>query len=383
MDNPESSPSSTQNIVLQSIKPLFPIWLWFIIGVALGLGWGYVISPVVWTDAAPVHLEGSYKSEWLKLIADQLELTGDAAHAKLLLARAGSEAEELLNQLVQENPDDPGLARLQALYTEEVRAEAQAIQSQVEGRQGPSIVLLVILVVIIIVVWGLWAAFGQMVIMILRNSVPLLLSRGKSTAERKGPTAEQRTAGLKVAREAAETMSTDYTESEQGPPLVQYMSTYLIGDDLYDDSFSVETPEGDFLGETGAGISETIGVGEPKKVTAVEAWLFDKNDIRTVTKVLMSEYAYNDETLRAKLAPKGEAILIEPESVVMLETNTLRVQARIVDLAYGPEGPLPPNSYFERLTIELAAWPIEGADLDGPPPVPPIPDAFGDTTGFE
>jgi hypothetical protein len=44
-------------------------------------------------------------------------------------------------------------------------------------------------------------------------------------------------------------------------------------------------------GECGVGISETIGVGDPKKVTAFEVWLFDKNDIQTVTKVLMSAHA--------------------------------------------------------------------------------------------
>ena len=66
------------------------------------------------------------------------------------------------------------------------------------------------------------------------------------------------------------------------------MTTYVLGDDLYDESFSIDTASGDFLGEYGVGVSETIGVGEPKKVTALEIWLFDKNDIKTATKVLMS-----------------------------------------------------------------------------------------------
>ena len=39
-----------------------------------------------------------------------------------------------------------------------------------------------------------------------------------------------------------------------------------------------------------------------------------------------------------------------------LQTASLEVEARIVDFKYG-EGPLPPESYFERLTIELRAWP--------------------------
>jgi hypothetical protein len=74
------------------------------------------------------------------------------------------------------------------------------------------------------------------------------------------------------------------------PPLGHFFTTYQLGEDTYDESFSIETPMGEFLGECGMGISETIGVGDPDKVTAFEVWLFDKSDIRTVTKVLMSQY---------------------------------------------------------------------------------------------
>ncbi len=98
------------------------------------------------------------------------------------------------------------------------------------------------------------------------------------------------------------------------PPITQYMSTYILGDDLYDNSFSIETPSGEFLGECGSGISRPSAWAIPRKVTATEVWLFDKNDIRTVTKVLMSEHAYNDQALRTKLAPKGEAVWLAPNA---------------------------------------------------------------------
>ncbi|MBN1285677.1 MAG: hypothetical protein JXB47_09780 [Anaerolineae bacterium] len=350
-----------------------------IVGVAIGLAWGYLLSPVVWTDAGAAHLEESRKIEWIKLVADQLKAHGQPEHAAQLLADVGADAGPLLDRLIAENPGDDALVRLKDIYTEDVQAQAQAVQSRADSRQGPSIAVLIIVVAVIILLWGIWAAFGQMLVMILRNSVPLLLSRRKFTGEHKGPTAAQRTAGLKVAQEAAATQSTDYSASDEGPPLVQYMSTYLMGDDLYDDSFSIERGT-EFLGETGAGISEVVGVGDPKKVTAIEAWLFDKNDIRTVTKVLMSEHAFYDEALRAKLAPKGEAVLAEPNAIIELDTNTLRVRVRVVDLAYGADEPMPPNSYFERLTIELAAWAT--AEAEGPPPIPPH-EAFGDTIAFQ
>jgi len=43
----------------------------------------------------------------------------------------------------------------------------------------------------------------------------------------------------------------------------------------------------------------------------------------------------------------------------LLETETLQLLATVVDLEYGI-GALPQNSYFERITLELAIWPRSG-----------------------
>jgi hypothetical protein len=152
---------------------------------------------------------------------------------------------------------------------------------------------------------------------------------------------------------------TDFQSLGLAPPVTQMMTTYVLGDDLYDESFSIDTQGGDFLGEYGVGISETIGVGDPKKVTALEIWLFDKNDIKTATKVLMSSHAYNDPNLRARLEAKGELVMLGPQEQIILETATLQLLVTVSDLEYGV-GALPPESYFERVTLELAIWPKEG-----------------------
>jgi len=51
--------------------------------------------------------------------------------------------------------------------------------------------------------------------------------------------------------------------------------------------------------------------------------------------------------------------MVEPQAQVLLETATLQLLATIVDIEYG-KGPLPDNSYFERVTLELAIWPRQG-----------------------
>ena len=148
---------------------------------------------------------------------------------------------------------------------------------------------------------------------------------------------------------------TDFETLGVAPPITQNMTTYVVGDDLYDESFSIDTASGEFLGEYGVGVSETIGIGEPKKVAALEIWLFDKNDIKTATKVLMSAHAYGDPGIRSRLEAKGELIQIEPQKQIMLETETLQLLASVVDLQYG-DGAMPELSYFERVTLELAIW---------------------------
>ncbi len=101
---------------------------------------------------------------------------------------------------------------------------------------------------------------------------------------------------------------TNYPAPSEQAPMAQFMASYKAGDDLFDDSFSIDSPSGEFLGECGVGISETIGIGVPKKVTAFEVWLFDKNDIQTVTKVLMSAHAFNDPTIRQKAGSQGRTV---------------------------------------------------------------------------
>ncbi len=120
---------------------------------------------------------------------------------------------------------------------------------------------------------------------------------------------------------------TDYSTKGAEPPIGQFMASYKLGDDLFDNSFSIDSASGEFLGECGVGISETIGVGDHKKVTAFEVWLFDKNDIQTVTKVLMSAHAFNDGTIRQRLEAKGEPVLVESGIETVLETQTLQLVA--------------------------------------------------------
>jgi hypothetical protein len=180
----------------------------------------------------------------------------------------------------------------------------------------------------------------------------LLSGRGQARKPRPATQAPQPHTAASVA--------TEVTTDQQ--PVKSFSTPYVLGDDYFDPSFSIEIGN-DFLGECGIGISETLGAGDPKKVTAFEAWLFDKSDIRTVTKVLASDFAYNDADLMSKLQPKGEVVLMKPGEKLVLETSTLRVIARIKELDYAQGASLPPSSFLQKVNFELQAWVKQGDEF--------------------
>ena len=316
-----------------------------VLGLILGLLIGYVFWPIEYTDAAPEHLRVEWQEEYLRMAIHTYNRTGNAAAAVQRWEELGETAPELLQQ-IQANPgtlapnDITNFQNVVAAgappVVEEpepgVTPEATAVA---ESRSIARTVLPIMCLLTVILAGALVAVF---------------LLRGRVRTTGAGPTAAMQ------AQEAARDAEwTNYTESGEEPPMAQFMASYKVGDDLFDDSFSVDSPSGEFLGECGVGISETIGVGDPKKVTAFEVWLFDKNDIQTVTKVLMSAHAFADDSIRQRLAAKGEPVQANPGSQVVLETATLQLVARVVDMAYG-EGALPEESFFDSIILELAVW---------------------------
>ena len=147
-------------------------------------------------------------------------------------------------------------------------------------------------------------------------------------------------------------------------PQNRFVTTYELGDDQYDVSFSIELDDGEFMGECGVAIEESIHLDNecPRKVTAFEVWIFDKNDIRTETKVLASDYAFSDESLRNRLSNKGEVIRVFDQEGLVLDTKTLRVRARVLEATYGVGERMPPRSYFTQMTVELSAWVKDESD---------------------
>lgn len=319
-------------------KPVVIAALAFIVGLLIGLvvlGWG--LWPVQWTDADPSSLRPDLQEDYMRMTIDSF---------------ISNPVNELAIQRYQAlSADGPAVfERIKAGYRDQnailnfskvvlpttPTATTTPASGQTPARRGPLTSILIIVGAVF-----LFAILGFAVIKYL---IPLLKhTSSDSPANRASDNTNQ-------------PEMTDYSAKSEDQPIAQFMTTYVLGDDLFDDSFSIDSPSGEFLGECGIGISETIGVGEPKKVTAFEVWLFDKNDIQTVTKVLMSTRAFNDVATFQRLQAKGEPFMMERGKQVILETAALQLVATATDMEYG-QGALPEDSYFERLTLEIAIWP--------------------------
>lgn len=306
-----------------------------VVGIILGLIWGWLIQPVVWFDTTPDSLREELRLDYMSMTVDSFRVNGDTNLAVKRYQNLGPHAYQTFQQLRdQPGKVDPGVIQIFEMQLTELGV--MRFDEGVQPASSPSFWS-----------WFLWIAVVAILLVGLAFGFYLFRDSRRPGAPL--------TAAQQAAEHSRSTEKTDYSAVASTPPVAQYVTTYVIGDDLFDDSFSIDAQSGEFLGECGVGISETIGVGDPKKVTAFEVWMFDKNDIQTVTKVLMSAHAFNDPNFRAKLESKGEMFLLEHQKQIMLETQTLQMLVTVVDAQYG-QGQLPEQSYFERVTLELAIW---------------------------
>ncbi|MDH5508148.1 MAG: hypothetical protein OEZ02_13075 [Anaerolineae bacterium] len=328
---------------LANNRAIFGIAL-ILVGLAIGLFIAWVLWPVTVVDAPVEMLRADLQEDYMRAAIDSYTLRQDPGLANQRLAAFGETAAEVLGTVAL----DPGYQDTDAIAIFQSRVlpdsgggDAGIDGNDTDGSIGDGAGGLEIP--------GLILVMCTLSLLLLGALGVVYIFRSRNRADRSPTTIMQ---ANEISRQVDQT---DYAAMGEATPVAQWMTTYLMGDDLFDDSFSIDAPSGEFMGECGIGIADTIGVGDPKRVSAFEVWLFDKNDIQTVTKVLMSEHAYQDDGIRDRLAAKGEPISAAPGREIALETETLQMTLRVVDMAFGG-GALPDNSFFERITIELAVW---------------------------
>jgi hypothetical protein len=94
------------------------------------------------------------------------------------------------------------------------------------------------------------------------------------------------------------------------------------------------------------------------QVIALEVWLFDKSDERsmaTQTRVLFSEYAIDHHLDQAFLKERQDdprPFTAQPNVHFQLESQNLMLDCTIIEVIYTPSGPL--KGAFQSVKVEMA-----------------------------
>jgi hypothetical protein len=309
-----------------------------LVGIVLGLLWGWYLQPVEWTDASPAMLHPSYQEDYLRMAIDSYGRNPDPALALRRYQSLGASAPTIMATIVA----NPGSQSQEILsFVTLVQSQGATVTPTASGgsTQGGTSILSYVLIAVGVIVVGAVAFF------LIRLLRPLIKKGGELTPAQQ---AQQ------MDREVAKT---NFAETNEESPVFQVLTTYVVGDDLYTQSFDINSGEGTYLGQCGVEISDTVPVfDKPKRVRGVGVWLFGLKYNETTTAILMTPDGYNKESLREVLQKKGEPIMVEPNQIVEIETRALKMHVRVAEVKYG-QGTSPEETYFNRLTLELAAWP--------------------------
>lgn len=338
-------------ILLKPHNPSRQTVFLIIAGFLIGLLVGYAIDPVQYYDADPSTLQQGWQDEWVKMLADRAAAANgaDLSANIVQLLQAVDDPVGIIDSLTNTEPDIEVRNRLFNIRELAVQAQenaATAPQITLWASIRPWLLGVIILFVLTVIVSWLWGVF---------DAASYVRAFGKRLRGEKDSEDVIRMRARSEEARKAEGSRTDFAVTTQGKPMMQRMSSYIYGYGEYDESYSIENEDSKFFGECGAAVSETSG----DKATAIEVWVFDKAGPpgNTTVKVFASENAFNDPVMRARLQGKGdEVVLAKPGNTLNIDTDELKLQARVAEVDYANEDGIPPNSAFRKLTLEIAAW---------------------------
>jgi type II secretory pathway component PulM len=364
-------------IVLKPSMPEGMLYGMGILGLLFGLFWAYMVQPAQFAGGNPNRLNAESQQQWLQLVAvsaslrnyyapeDVIDLvktipnpraTIDGLLASGTLSQSDQQAMlELYNMLPADIDSHPDTAR--------AISGANFVWDLITGFLIPLIVMLIIIVAGVL----LWR------ILIYGNLVAPVLARVR---EMRDPVyAEQRRkeqASLddqRKARAAVLAMKQDTAASsggDLGAPVMQQLAIFRA-ERKFDESFEIELESGEFLGQSGANVSEDVA---PDPV-AIDVWLFDIFDSMTLVKTFITPAGNADPNIRSRvlstLDSPNDLIVANPGATITIDSPKLRLQANFNTLDFNEQG------RFSNFNMVMRAWQKDAAGAKVAPPMPSMP----------
>jgi len=318
-----------------------------VIGVTFGLVYGYLINPVEWVDASMEAAREDIQEDYLRMAIDSYTINQDATAAVQRWDALGGAGRETLKRVV-ENPAEQGLEAVN-------RFEGLVIpKDNIASNKTCDIVCASCDTTTCQVLWGMTLVFvaGLGVYFYQRTKPKTVRAKSTSLAGvkvwdrlRKFPTTSRRKKP-RVTRVA---------DKLDPPPLANFMCTYTRGNKDFDETYSIDSKDGEFLGECGVELVKTSLDDSGEKPSVFDIWLFDKNEINTQSIILMSSKAFSDDVLKKQLKTRGKPLkaVIGEESYI--QTDHLLMKFRIVDMICS-KGDTGQCDTFTRLSIDINIW---------------------------
>lgn len=338
-------------------KPILTLAICLVVGLILGLVYGYLINPVEWVDAPIDVTRQDLQEDYLRMAIDSYQIHKNDLLAITRWQELGENANDILNT-IKYAPGDQGWEAVYEFEKTVTIRDASPVDIECETVQGTNISLYILWGGTTLLVIGLAIFFYF-------QTVPSTRTVGSQHH-----TGIKRPEAFKNARFVApkpfletehvkNTLESDHLRFDYDPPLVSHIWTFVMGEDHFDESYCIDAKDGHFLGECGIEIAKTIENSTPKRPTAFDIWLFDKNEINTQSIILMSHNAYDNELLRAQFEMKGKPILAEIGKEIGINTDHLVMRIRVLDMICAQNEP-GRCEYFQRLSLDVNIWQQQG-----------------------
>jgi hypothetical protein len=136
-----------------------------------------------------------------------------------------------------------------------------------------------------------------------------------------------------------------------------FQAVYDHGDEQFEESFDLSTSEG-FLGDCGTTVAERLNVASPAPVVALLVWVFDREDLNSANKLLLSPLAfYGNKAMRDKLTSQyGQQALVEvKEGTFEIRTTALRTEIEVRNLQLAELENIP-GGYFQHVELTFRVY---------------------------
>lgn len=352
-----------QNPFLKYLFGFFPKLTTVILAtVCFALGLIFAYGTVSWVDGDPSRLHQSWQNEWVRGLEARLRAPQSQADGQANIAALLGAVDDPVGIITAENISNP---QLRALADQ---VQATAAPTPPSGGIVANIVLPIVWIIVFVIVYVLlFFLWAFLVWPYVRDAMGL--GGPKQVDDGAAALTTQKIKEDRIAREAL--TKSVVVANQYGNPIIRKPSLFKAGFGNYDDSFNIETEEGTYYGEAGASIAERVG--ENNGATAIEIWMFDKDQFaETPTGIFVSEYAFNDPAIRSRLETRGTLVKIADGAQIVLETPALYIEATIMKFAYDASATTP-NSVLTELTTQIIAWSKAGVAAGTVPVAMPAP----------